>query len=43
VLAADYYGRLLSLLDDADAEMQPLVTRARAALDRLSREQKPRS
>jgi tetratricopeptide (TPR) repeat protein len=41
--AADYYGRLLALLDEADQEMQPLVDRARAALDRLSREQNPRS
>jgi len=36
--AAEYYGRLLDLLRDADAAMQPLVSRAQAALDRLSRE-----
>jgi len=37
--AAEYYRRLLDLMQDADAVMEPLVDRARAALDRLSREQ----
>jgi tetratricopeptide (TPR) repeat protein len=35
-LAIEYYDRLLTLLDDADSEMQPLVARARAALVRLT-------
>jgi len=36
--AAEYYGRLLDLLQDGDAAMQPLIRRAQVALDRLSRE-----
>lgn len=34
--ATEYYDRLLTLLNEADAEMQPLVGRARAALTRLT-------
>jgi hypothetical protein len=34
--AIEYYDRLLTLLNEADAEMQPLVERARAALTRLT-------
>jgi tetratricopeptide (TPR) repeat protein len=35
-LAIEYYDRLLTLLDEADSEMQPLVDRAREALVRLT-------
>jgi len=35
-LAIEYYDRLLELLDEADAEMQPVVERAREALVRLT-------
>ncbi|MEB3323700.1 MAG: tetratricopeptide repeat protein, partial [Synechococcaceae cyanobacterium] len=38
-LAAEYYDRLLTLLDEAGPELQPLVDRARVALERLTREQ----
>jgi len=36
--AVEYYTRLTRLLDEADAVLQPLVTQARSALDRLARE-----
>jgi tetratricopeptide (TPR) repeat protein len=36
--AAEYYTRLAGLLDQADAQLQPLVKQARSALDRLGRE-----
>ncbi len=38
-LAAEYYGRLLTLLQEADVEMQGLVEQAREALQRLGGEQ----
>jgi tetratricopeptide (TPR) repeat protein len=36
--AAEYYTQLVGLLSEADAQLQPLVTQARSALDRLARE-----
>jgi tetratricopeptide (TPR) repeat protein len=36
--ARDYYGRFVDLWKDADAELQPIVADARAALKRLSEE-----
>jgi tetratricopeptide (TPR) repeat protein len=35
--AREYYGRFVDLWQDADPELQPMVTRARAALRRLER------
>lgn len=39
VRAVEYYDRLLTLPDEADEELQPLVDRAREALLRLTREE----
>jgi tetratricopeptide (TPR) repeat protein len=36
--AVEYYTQLVGLLSEADAQLQPLVTQARSALDRLTRE-----
>jgi tetratricopeptide (TPR) repeat protein len=36
--AVDYYTRLVSLLDEADQQLQPWVMQARNALERLSKE-----
>jgi predicted TPR repeat methyltransferase len=36
--AAEYYTQLVGLLSEADAQLQPLVTQARSALGRLTRE-----
>jgi tetratricopeptide (TPR) repeat protein len=41
--AVEYYTRLVRLLDEADALLQPWVAQARSALDRLAREERGRT
>ncbi len=41
--AVEYYARFADLWKDADPELQPDVSRARAAIKRLGSEQRPRS
>ena len=41
--AVEYYTRLVRLLDEADALLQPWVAQAQSALDRLAREERGRT